>query len=62
MVADCYLPPLLHLEWVTSLEKKIFVWDKIGECSTYFVGSSHAALSEHFSANILNIDIFLCKF
>ena len=31
------------------------------EFSTYFVDSSHAALSEHFSANIMNIFFFLYK-
>ena len=31
------------------------------KCSTYFVDSSHAALSEHSSANIINIYIFLYK-
>ena len=62
-VADCYLPPLLHLEWVTSLENKIFFWKNALtiKCSTYFVDSSHAALSEHSSANIINIYIFLYK-
>ena len=56
-----YQPPLLHLACVISLENNgFFFYDKIRECNknTYYVDSSHAALSEHFSANILNIDYF----